>query len=112
MKKPTEKQLLDLFNHIKSDKLTIILDKIASEEAIKTENGVFHFNTSNKWQVGVFVDCGKFDYIDYIQHGGTHINHAKLVKYYPRVIEYSLEFRNPELAKKVWGIEAKRYAGT
>jgi len=111
MKRPTEEELLSLLKRIESGKLTITLDKIASTEAIKTENGVFHFDTSNKWGVGVFVDCGKFDYIDYIQHGGMRLDHGKLDQYYPGVREYSLTFRDPSLAKKIWGIEAKIYAG-
>ncbi|MBI4983547.1 hypothetical protein HZC32_02785 [Candidatus Woesearchaeota archaeon] len=62
MKRPTEEQLLNLLKSIESGKVTLILDRVASAEAIEIENGVFNFDTSNKWRVGVYVDYGEFDY--------------------------------------------------
>ena len=111
MKRPTEEHILNLFKQIELGKVTVTLDTITSAEAIKNENGVFHFDTSNKWRIGVFVDCGKFDYIDYIADSRTKVDYGKLNQYYPKISGSYSKFRNQKYAKKIWGIEAKIYAG-
>ncbi len=107
--KPNEETLLTLFKDIESKKVAITLDRVASAEALTYECGVYHYDTSNKWKIGVYVDCGWFDYIDYVQHGGKKA--TDLNRFYPKVEEYTLRFRDKKLSKSVWGIEAKIYAG-
>ncbi len=109
LRKPSEETLLALFKDIESGKVAVTLDRIASGDAITVENGIHHYDTSNKYRVGVFVDCGWFDYVDYVQHGGKKITHGELGRYYPKVDRYVLKFRNKKLSKSVWGIEAKIY---
>lgn len=105
-----EKELLTILKDIKSGKVTITLDEKASSEAVKRENGIYHFDASNKWKIGVFVDCGKFDYVDYIRHGGKKVDYNQLTRFYPKIIDYASQFRESKVAKKVWGIEARIYA--
>ncbi len=109
--KPDEKVLLALFKDIESKEVTITLDRIASAEALTYENGIYHYDTSNKWKIGVYVDCGWFDYIDYVQHGGKKVTNEELDKFYPKVNNYVLRFREKKISKSVWGIEAKIFAG-
>lgn len=111
MRKPTEEQLLTILREIESRKISVTLDQVASAEAISRENGIYHFDTPDKWRIGVFVDCGKFDYIDYLQHGGTRIGYNQLCRYYPKVEVYANRFRDSEATKEIWGIEAKIFAG-
>lgn len=101
---PKEEQLLNLLKDIESGKVSVKLDKKES-----ADSAVYHFDTSNKWGIGIFIDCGEFDYIEYICHGGKIIDYDKLHKFYPKVTEYALKFRDGKLAKKVWGIELKLY---
>ncbi len=111
LRKPSEKTLLDLFKDIESGKVAITLDRVASAEALTYECGVYHYDTSNKWKIGVYVDCGWFDYVDYVQHGGKKVNTNGLESFYPKVDEYVDRFRDKKLSKSVWGIEAKIFAG-
>jgi hypothetical protein len=111
LNKPSEETLLVLFKDIESRKVAITLDRIASGDAVTTENGIYHYDTSNKWKIGVYVDCGWFDYIDYVQHGVKKITNGGLERFYPKVDKYVLKFRDKELSKSVWGIEAKIFAG-
>ena len=53
--KPSEETLLALFKNIESGKVAITLDRIASAEALTYENGIYHYDTSNKWRIGVYV---------------------------------------------------------
>ncbi len=110
LKKLSEETLLNLLQDIENRKVTVTLDRAKSKEAIEDENGIYHFETSNKWKIGVSVDCGRFDYIQYISHGGTNIDFDKICRYYPKVDQYSEKFRDTDLAKKVWGIEAEIFA--
>ena len=96
---PNEEQLLNLLKDIESGKVSVKLDKKESADL-----SVYHFDTSNKWRIGVFIDCGEFDYIDYIRHGGKIIDYDKLRRFCPKVNEYASKFRDRKLAKKVWGI--------
>ncbi|MBI2668611.1 hypothetical protein HYX14_02090 [Candidatus Woesearchaeota archaeon] len=109
MKRPMEENLVALLNDIEKGKVSIALDTAASADALKNENGVYYFDTSKKWRMGVFVDCGWFDYIDSLQHGGTRLDSGTLNQHYPTVVEYSRRFRDHALSKSVWGIEAKIY---
>ena len=109
-KRPSEETLLNLLKDIENGKITVLLDRKASKAAIENENGVYHFDTSNKWKIGVYVDCGKFDYIQYVSHGGTKIDFDKICRYCPKADQYSEKFRDKDLAKKVWGIEAEIFA--
>lgn len=107
-----EEQLLNLLRDIESGQVTLTLDSLASVTALETENGLFHYDTSNGYRIGIFVDCGRFDYLDYIQKGRVRTDYHRLNKHYPQVREYYLKFRNPRLAQKVWGIKAKLYVRT
>ena len=110
LKKLSEETLLKLLQDIENRKVTVTLDRAKSKEAIEDENGIYHFETSNKWKIGVSVDCGKFDYIQYVSHGGAKIDFDKICRYCPKADQYSEKFRDTDLAKKVWGIEAKIFA--
>lgn len=110
-KTPSEEQLLALLKGVECGRISVELDEKTSAESVRQENGIYHYHTSNKWRVGVYVDCGEFDYIDYIQHGGKRIDYGRLEKYYPKVVQHANRFRNKNLAKRVWGIEAKLFAG-
>lgn len=110
-RKPSEEQLLTLLRKIDKGKVSLTLDERASAEAMKHENGIHFFDTSNKWRIGIYVDCGKFDYIDSMQHGGTKVEYWQLGKFYPKVKKFALKYREDNLGQKVWGIEAKTYAG-
>ncbi len=109
-RQPTEKQLLNLLQDIEKGKVSVNLDEQASAQAMEWENGIHYFDTSNKWRIGVFVDCGRFDYVDSMQHGGTKVEYWQLDKFYPETTMYANRFRDVELGKRIWGIEAKMYA--
>ncbi len=110
-KRLQKKRLLDILTGIESGKIKIELDKEASKEAIEQESGIYLFKASNKWTIGIFVDCGRFDYIDSFQYGGTKIDYATLNRYYKRVVDNSKKYRDKELSEKVWGIKPKIFAG-
>jgi len=107
---PSEKELLKLLEGIEKGKIAVELDRKASEESIEDENRVYHFN-AGKWRIGVFVDCGDFDYIEYIQHGGKKVTHSQIEEYYPKVDEYIAEKLSCGRGNKIFGIEKKIFAG-
>jgi len=110
MKRPTENDLMKLLQNIEKGKISITLDEKTSAHAQESENGIYFFDTSTKWRIGVFVDCGWVDYVDSISHGGTKIDYRQLQEYYPEVEEFSQKYRTRELSEKVWGIKAKMYS--
>lgn len=110
-KKLQEKHLLEILVGIESKRINIELDKEASKEAIEQESGIYFFKASNNWTIGIFVDCGLFDYIDSFQHGGTKIDYATLNRYYKGVVDNSKKYRNKDLSEKVWGIKPVKFAG-
>ncbi len=114
MKKPreekqaSEQQLLRLLQDIEHGRVSLTLDRLASAAALEVENGVYYFNTSRKWQIAVFVDCGRFDYIEFLRHGGTQIDHHQLQAHYPSVAHYATRFRETD----AFGIERQLYRDT
>lgn len=104
--KPSQETLLSLFKSIESGEVVLTLDRIASADALTVENGIYHY-TAEKWKIGVFVDSGWFDYVDYVQYGGKRVTQGELRRFYPKVDRYTLRFRDQKLSKSVWGIEAK-----
>ncbi len=107
-KRLSEQQLLNLLRDIEQGEVGLTLDRLASAAALEVENGIYYFNTSDKWQIAVFVDCGKFDYIEHMQHGGVKIDNRQLRLHYPAVEHYAIRFRE----NNAFGIEKHLYQET
>lgn len=99
-----ESRVISLLEDIENGKIKVMLNRNEPRDK-ENVSGVFHYNTSNGWAIGVYVDCSQFDYFDYIQHGGKKLDYSLINRYYKKVENFEQRFRRKDVARRIFGIE-------